>query len=65
MNDKDVCILCGCETPYNRNTPISQRHGYIEGAGQTCYVSSIDDLRRGDFKCPQGVDKRNKKIHII
>jgi len=33
---KDHCILCGVETPYDYNTHIDMRLGYIEGAGQLC-----------------------------
>ena len=33
---KDHCILCGVETPYDFETHIDLRIGYIEGAGQLC-----------------------------
>ena len=33
---KDTCILCGVETPYDYETHIDMRIGYIEGAGQLC-----------------------------
>ena len=33
---KDKCILCGAETPYDEETHIHSRNGYIEGAGQLC-----------------------------
>ena len=33
---KDKCVLCGKETPYDKETPIDKRRGYIEGCGQTC-----------------------------
>ena len=32
----EQCILCGRVTGVEVNLPISKRHGYIEGAGQTC-----------------------------
>ena len=32
----DKCVLCGRETPYDKETPIDKRRGYIEGCGQTC-----------------------------
>ena len=60
MEKKDVCILCGAETPYYFSTPIYHRRGYVEGAGQSCYMTSDDS-----FKCPQKVDGRNKSIHLI
>jgi len=33
---KDKCIICYCETIYNKEEHINQRIGYIEGAGQLC-----------------------------
>jgi hypothetical protein len=33
---KDTCIMCGVETPYDLQTHIDVRIGYIEGAGQLC-----------------------------
>jgi hypothetical protein len=33
---KELCVSCGNETPYNFETPIQARIGYIEGAGQIC-----------------------------
>jgi len=34
---KDLCALCGKESPYDSQTHIEDRVGYIEGAGQTCF----------------------------
>ena len=34
---KDKCIMCGVETPYDFETHIDFRTGYIEGAGQLCH----------------------------
>jgi hypothetical protein len=33
---KDLCIMCGVETPYDFETHIDMRLGYIEGVGQLC-----------------------------
>jgi hypothetical protein len=33
---KDTCIMCGEETPYDYETHIDFRYGYVEGAGQLC-----------------------------
>ena len=33
---KDTCIMCGDETPYDYETHIDLRYGYVEGAGQLC-----------------------------
>jgi hypothetical protein len=33
---KDVCIICGVETPYDFETHIDMRIGYIQGIGQLC-----------------------------
>lgn len=34
----EPCIICGVETGYTPETPISARRYYIEGAGQLCKV---------------------------
>ena len=33
---KDKCVICGAETPYEFETHIDYRIGYVEGVGQTC-----------------------------
>lgn len=33
---KDTCVMCGVETPYDYETHIDLRYGYVEGAGQLC-----------------------------
>ena len=33
---KEKCVICGKETAYDFQTPISQRAFYMEGAGQLC-----------------------------
>lgn len=33
---KDKCVMCGAETPYEFETHIDYRKGYVEGLGQTC-----------------------------
>lgn len=47
---KDSCILCGKETPYEFETHIDNRSGYIEGMGQLC------------VSCYRGTTNRN---HIV
>lgn len=32
----EVCQCCKCLTTIRRDTPIQERIGYIEGAGQVC-----------------------------
>jgi hypothetical protein len=34
---KEYCIVCGVETPYDFETHIDMRIGYIESIGQLCY----------------------------
>ena len=34
--EKELCIRCGKETPYDINTPITVRRYFVEGAGQLC-----------------------------
>ena len=33
---KDLCVLCGKETEYDRDMHINLREGYVEGSGQVC-----------------------------
>ena len=32
----DYCVLCGRKTEYCKETPILDRVGFIQGAGQFC-----------------------------
>lgn len=42
MNDqKDVCVICGKESPYTRSTHIDHRIGYVEGGGQGCFQPNL------------------------
>lgn len=34
--ERERCTLCGKITEYTKDTPISERFGYIEGGGQLC-----------------------------
>lgn len=33
---KDLCVICGKESPYEYSTHIDLRYGYVEGVGQLC-----------------------------
>ena len=33
---KDTCVMCGNVTPYDFETNIHLRYGYVEGMGQLC-----------------------------
>jgi hypothetical protein len=33
---KEICVSCGKVTPYEIDTHIDHRQGYIEGLGQLC-----------------------------
>ena len=37
LSKKDVCVICGKDTPYTIETHIYNRIGYIEGTGQGCH----------------------------
>jgi uncharacterized protein YlaI len=42
---KEKCVICGVETPYDRETHIDQRLYYVEGCGQMCedcYKKSVE-----------------------
>ena len=34
--EKDICVLCGRETPHYKDEQVAARYNYIEGAGQLC-----------------------------
>lgn len=38
---KDKCVMCGKDTPYDFETHIDLRYGYIEGGGQGCYQPQV------------------------
>lgn len=43
---KDTCILCGVETPYEFETHVDMRIGYIQGIGQLCKACYKDGSER-------------------
>lgn len=32
----ELCVLCGVETEYKRDTPVDMRDFYVDGVGQCC-----------------------------
>ena len=36
----DICVSCGKVTSYKKTANIVYRSGYIEGAGQLCFICS-------------------------
>ena len=36
----DICVSCGKVTSYKKTDHTDFRYGYIEGAGQLCFVCS-------------------------
>jgi hypothetical protein len=45
---KDNCVACGSETPYDFETHIDMRNGYIEGVGQLC-INCYNEGSKKDF----------------
>lgn len=41
---KDKCVLCGKETPYEKETHVDMRRGYYDGCGQTCPGGCEQDI---------------------
>jgi len=35
---KELCVSCEIETPYDKTENINNRHNYIRGVGQLCYM---------------------------
>lgn len=50
---KDLCIICGKETPYDFETHIDYRIGYIEGAGQLCTSCNEQSSKRELITIPK------------
>lgn len=50
---KDHCIMCGVETPYDFETHIDLRIGYIEGAGQLCSKCYNQGNNRNHITIPE------------
>ncbi len=40
---KETCVMCGVGTPYDFQTHIDLREGYIEGLGQLCQKCYSND----------------------
>ena len=36
MLEIEKCVVCGKKTKYAKDTPVQERIGYVEGAGQLC-----------------------------
>tara|TARA_B100001123_G_C14312904_1_gene632132 strand:+ start:32 stop:211 length:180 start_codon:yes stop_codon:yes gene_type:complete len=34
--EKDKCVVCKEDTPYEKETHVHKRYCYVEGAGQLC-----------------------------
>jgi hypothetical protein len=49
---KDKCVLCGVETPYEFETHVDMRIGYIEGAGQLCKACYNKGTEREQITIP-------------
>lgn len=49
---KDTCVMCGAETPYDYETNINFRYGYVEGAGQMCKSCYDEGTERKQILVP-------------
>ncbi len=56
--EKDKCILCGQDSPYEFETHIDYRVGYVEGSGQLC----VDCYLSEDKKQPEIYDNIENKL---
>jgi hypothetical protein len=52
---KDKCILCGVETPYDYETHVDLRMGYIEGVGQLCSACYNKGTNRSHTMVPDNI----------
>ena len=58
-NKKDLCVICGAKSPYFMSTPIYSRFGYVEGAGQGCFMSDPNG-----YNCKNRETERFNKLHL-
>lgn len=57
---KDKCVICGQESPYDETTHIDQRRGYVEGVGQTCFGGCVRVPRIVIENTPNNMDLGEK-----
>jgi hypothetical protein len=50
---KDHCMMCGVETPYDSETHIDMRIGYLEGVGQLCSKCYSHGRDHNQFTVPE------------
>ena len=48
--NKEKCIMCGKETPYDFETHVDMRIGYIDGLGQCC-INCMEEKIDNDVIC--------------
>ena len=61
----DLCVLCGAETQYTKDTHVDMRIGYIDGAGQLCvdcFGKQIKDIVEYELPTPEIIAYQNKKL---
>jgi len=62
---KDNCVVCGAETPYDFETHIDQRNGYIEGIGQLCNTCYLKGSNRDQILVPVNVIKNTSNNYEL
>ena len=53
--EMEKCVLCGDETPYNTNTHIDFRYGYVEGTGQLCRICYNNPKEKTYISIPKNI----------
>jgi hypothetical protein len=53
--EKEKCVMCGNLTPYEFETNINLRYGYIEGMGQLCSDCYNDKPKKDSITIPISV----------
>ena len=62
---KDICVLCGVETPYDKTTHVDVRLGYIEGIGQLCSACWNKGNDQGVFVIPEWLIENTPNDHTL
>ena len=59
---KDTCVMCGEITPYDFETNIHLRYGYVEGMGQLCQSCYNGEKNDDTLIIPKKIVSHNTKI---
>jgi hypothetical protein len=63
--EKDHCMICNVETPYDKDTHIDVRLGYIEGVGQLCSKCYSEGTNHINVLIPEFIITKTPNNHEL